>query len=152
MRFGATYQSSNNAQEIPVMIHRAVLGSLERFMGIFIEHTAGHFPLGLAPVQCRVLTVTPEHEEYARQVTTFLKDHGVRVETDFDNDKLSAKIRNAQLLKIPFMLVIGDKEVQTQTLTARYRDGKNKDPMSAEDFLQFIKKESGPFWGLDVNQ
>jgi threonyl-tRNA synthetase len=152
MRFGASYQGSSNSAETPVMIHRAVLGSIERFMGIFIEHCAGHFPLGLAPVQCRILTVTQEHEAYARQVTEFLKENGVRVETDFDNDKLSAKIRNAQLLKIPYMLVIGDKEVQTQTLTARYRDGKNREPMSAENFLNMMKEESSVFWGLDTNQ
>ncbi len=152
MRFGASYQASNNSQETPVMIHRAVLGSVERFMGIFIEHCAGHFPLGLAPVQCRVVTVTAEHEEYARTIVDYLKQNGVRVDGDLDNDKLSAKIRNAQLLKIPYMLVIGDKEVQTQTLTARFRDGKNLEPMSTENFLQFMKKESGVFWGLDVNQ
>lgn len=151
-RFGAGYQAANNSQEIPVMIHRAVLGSVERFMGIFIEHCAGHFPLGLAPVQCRLVTVTPAHEEYARTIMGFLKKNGVRVDGDLDNDKLSAKIRNAQLLKIPYMLVIGDKEVQTQTLTARFRDGKNLEPMSPENFLEFIKKESGVFWGLDTNQ
>lgn len=152
MRFGAGYQSANNTQETPVMIHRAVLGSIERFMGIFIEHCAGHFPLGLAPVQCRVVTVTENHAEYARKIADYLKQNGVRVELDADNDKLSAKIRNAQLLKIPYMLVIGDKEAQTNTLTARYRDGKNLEPMSPENFLEFIKKESGVFWGLDVNQ
>ncbi|MES2616199.1 MAG: threonine--tRNA ligase [Bdellovibrionota bacterium] len=151
-RFGASYQATSNSQETPVMIHRAVLGSVERFMGIFIEHCAGHFPLGLAPVQCRVVTVTESHQNYARKIADYLKQNGVRVETDLDNDKLSAKIRNAQLLKIPYMLVIGDKEVQTETLTARYRDGKNLEPMSPENFLEFIKKESGVFWGLDVNQ
>jgi threonyl-tRNA synthetase len=82
----------------------------------------------------------------------YLRKNGVRVDGDLDNDKLSAKIRNAQLLKIPYMLVIGDKEVQTETLTARFRDGKNLAPMSAENFLQFIKAESGVFWGLDMHQ
>ncbi|MGY3803888.1 threonine--tRNA ligase [Pigmentibacter ruber] len=151
-RFGISYQAANNTQETPVMVHRAVLGSVERFMGIFIEHCAGHFPVGLAPVQCRVVTVTEAQDSYAHKVTNFLKANGIRVETDFSNDKLGAKIRDAQLLKIPYMLVIGDKEVQTNTLTARYRDGKNLAPMSPEDFLTFIKNESGIFWGLDTNQ
>ncbi|WP_338637119.1 threonine--tRNA ligase [Spirobacillus cienkowskii] len=151
-RFGISYQTSNNSQETPVMIHRAVLGSVERFMGIFIEHFAGHFPIGLAPVQCRIVTVTESHEDYARKVKNFLKEHGVRIESDFSNDKLGAKIRDAQLLKIPYMLVIGDKEVQTSTLTARYRDGKNLAPMSPEEFLAYVKAESGVFWGLDTNQ
>jgi len=151
-RFGISYQTSNNSQETPVMIHRAVLGSVERFMGIFIEHCAGHFPIGLAPVQCRIVTVTESHEDYARKIKNFLKENGVRVESDFSNDKLGAKIRDAQLLKIPYMLVIGDKEVQTSTLTARYRDGKNLAPMSPEEFLAYVKAESGVFWGLDTNQ
>lgn len=151
-RFGISYQAANNTQETPVMIHRAVLGSVERFMGIFIEHCAGHFPVGLAPVQCRVITVTESQEEYAHKVTEFLKINGVRVEKDFSNEKLGAKIRDAQLLKIPYMIVIGDKEVQTNTLTARYRDGKNLAPMTPEDFFSFIKSESGVFWGLDTNQ
>ncbi len=152
MRFGATYQAANNTQETPVMIHRAVLGSLERFMGVFIEHCAGHFPLGFAPIQCRVVTVTEAQEDYARKVSQYLKENGVRVETDFSNDKLGAKIRDAQLLKIPYMLVIGDKEAQTNTLTARYRDGKNLAPMSPEDFLTHVKSECGSFWGIDTNQ
>jgi len=151
-RFGISYQTSSNSQETPVMIHRAVLGSVERFMGIFIEHCAGHFPIGLAPVQCRIVTVTESHEDYARKIKNFLKENGVRVESDFSNDKLGAKIRDAQLLKIPYMLVIGDKEVQTSTLTARYRDGKNLAPMSPEEFLAYVKAESGVFWGLDTNQ
>ena len=151
-RFGIVYQAANNTQETPVMVHRAVLGSIERFMAIFIENYAGHFPIGLAPVQCRVVTVTESQEDYARKVTEFLKSNGVRIETDYSKDKLGAKIRDAQLLKIPYMLVIGDKEVQTNTLTARYRDGKNLAPMSPEDFLSFVKSESGVFWGLDTNQ
>ena len=152
MRFGATYQASNNTAETPVMIHRAVLGSIERFMAVLIEHCAGHFPIGLAPVQCRLITVTEAQNEYAHKVLALFKEKGLRVDTDLANDKLSAKIRNAQLAKLPFMLVIGDKEMQTHTLTARYRDGKNLDPMSPEQFVEFIRKESGVFWGLDSNQ
>lgn len=152
MRFGASYQATNNMPETPVMIHRAVLGSIERFMGIFIEHCAGHFPLGLAPIQCRLISVGQSQQEYCEKILQYFKQNGVRVDADLDNDKLSAKIRNAQLLKIPYMLVIGEKEVQSQTVTARYRDGTNLAPLSSEEFLHFIKKESGVFWGLDINQ
>lgn len=152
MRFGASYQTAGNTQDTPIMIHRAVLGSLERFMGVFIEHCAGHFPLGLAPIQCRILTVTSSHDDYAQNLFEFLRENGVRVEIDVRSDKLGAKIRDAQLLKIPYMLVIGDKEMQTNTVTARFHDGKNLDPMNKEALLEHFKKESGVFWGLDTNQ
>ena len=152
MRFGANYKSYNNTQETPVMIHRAVLGSIERFMGIFIEHCAGHFPIGLAPIQCRLITVTEEQNEYARKVLKFFKQSGVRVDFDFSNNKLSAKIRGAQMLKIPLMLLVGDKEIQANTITARVKEGRNLEPMSPEQLLNYLKKESGVFWGLDINQ
>ncbi len=151
-RFGLTYQGASNAAETPVMIHRAVLGSLERFMGIFIEHCAGHFPVGLAPVQCRILTVSEVQKDFAFHVSTFLKQNGVRVETDVTNDKLGAKIRNAQLLKIPYMLILGEQELGTNKVTARYRDGKNLEPLTPSEFFEYLKKESGVFWGLDTDQ
>lgn len=151
-RFNAEYTSSANTPETPVMIHRAVLGSVERFMGIFIEHYAGHFPVGISPVQARVINVSPDQEEYAYQVLSFLTKKGIRTEIDASNEKLGYKIRNAQLKKIPYMLVVGPKEVESQTVTARFHDGKNLDPMSLETFAEFIKTESGVFWGLDVNQ
>lgn len=151
-RFGATYQASSNQSETPVMIHRAVFGSVERFMGIFIEHTAGHFPVGLAPVQCRILTVTSACQEFANQAAVYLSENGVRVETDDSHEKLGSKIRDAQLLKIPYMIIVGEKEVQAQQLSPRFRDGTQKPPMKKEEFLDLIKQESGVFWGLDVNQ
>lgn len=151
-RFGAWYQSSENSQEIPVMIHRAVFGSIERFLGVYIEHTAGHFPVGLAPVQCKVLTVSTDSVAFAHDVFEFLKKNGVRVEIDSTSEKLSAKIRNAQLLKIPYMVVIGDKEAESKLVTVRYKDGKNLSPLSLENFFALIKSESGIFWGLDIDQ
>lgn len=151
-RLGASYIASNNAKEAPVMIHRAVLGSVERFMGVFIEHTAGHFPVGLSPLQARLINVTESQADYAYKLQEFFKSKGVRVDVDLANDKLGYKIRNAQLLKIPYMLILGDKELAAGTVTARHWDGKNLEPMRPEEFVEFIKKESGVFWGLDANQ
>jgi threonyl-tRNA synthetase len=151
-RFGATFMSAANVQETPVMIHRAVLGSVERFMGVFIEHCAGHFPVGLAPIQARLINVTDAQLDYVKSVEAYLFSKGVRIESDLDNEKLGFKIRNAQLKKIPYMLVVGDKEKETGMLQPRLRDGKNLDPMTPEQFYEYLKKESGVFWGLDVNQ
>lgn len=151
-RLGASYVSAANKPEVPVMIHRAVLGSVERFMGVFIEHTAGHFPLGLCPLQARIVTVKESCVEWGEQVRAQLFAAGVRVDTDFGNDTLSAKVREAQVSKIPYMLVIGDKEVENRTLTPRYRDGKNREAMTPKDFVALVKEESGVFWGVDVNQ
>lgn len=151
-RLGASYVSAANKPEVPVMIHRAVLGSVERFMGVYIEHTAGHFPLGLCPMQARIVTVKESCVEWGEQVRAQLFAAGVRVDTDFSNDTLSAKVREAQVSKIPYMLVIGDKEVENRTLTPRYRDGKNREAMSPQNFASLVKEECGVFWGIDVNQ
>ncbi len=151
-RLGASYISAANKHEVPVMIHRAVLGSVERFMGVFIEHTAGHFPLGLTPIQARIVTVKESCVEWGEQVRQQLFAAGIRVDTDFSNDTLSAKVREAQVSKIPYMLVIGDKEVENRTLTPRYRDGKNREAMSPQAFAALVKEECGVFWGIDVNQ
>ena len=151
-RFGASYISSGNKEETPVMIHRAVLGSVERFIGVFIEHTAGHFPIGLSPVQARIMNVTENQADYCANMARYLESKGVRVETDLGNDKLSYKIREAQLKKIPYMLVVGDKEMEQQTLTPRFWDGKNLEPLTPEKFYELIKQQSGVFWGLDQNQ
>jgi threonyl-tRNA synthetase len=151
-RLGASYVSAGNKPEVPVMIHRAVLGSVERFMGVFIEHTAGHFPLGLTPLQARIVTVKESCVEWGEQVRQQLFAAGVRVDTDFSNDTLSAKVREAQVSKIPYMLVIGDKEVEHRTVTPRFRDGKNREAMSPQAFAALVKEECGVFWGIDVNQ
>ncbi len=140
-RFGISYTGADGSEHQPIMIHRALMGSLERFFGVLIEHYAGAFPLWLAPVQARILNISDAQLDYSNQIYTALKKAGVRVEKDLRNEKLNYKIRQAQLSKLPYMLIIGDKEVETNTLTIRLRDGKNLDPMSLEEFIDLINKE-----------
>lgn len=141
-RFDLTYVGSNGEKKRPVMVHRVILGSIERFIGVLIEHFAGSFPLWLSPVQAVVLTVTDNQISYAQNVFDHLREAGVRVQSDFRNEKLSFKIREAQLQKIPYMLVIGDKEMESRTITPRFRDGKNLDAMIPTDFVSFIEQET----------
>mgnify|MGYP001194372955 CR=1 FL=1 len=140
-RFELVYTASAGNEERPVMIHRALLGSIERFMGILIEHCAGAFPLWLAPVQVRILTVTDDHKEYAKKVFERLRDEGWRVELDGRNEKLGYKIREAQLAKIPYAVVIGDKEVAAETLAPRRRGGENLPPTPLVDFIRRLESE-----------
>lgn len=151
-RFGIKYVTSENSDATPVMIHRAVLGSLDRFMGLYIEHFAGHFPVGLSPKQVRIISVADSTVPYAKEVEQKLRQAGVRVEADYSYEKLGFKIRNAQMLKRPYMLILGHKEVENKTVTARFHDGSNIDPMSIDDFIARIKEESGEFWGLEIAQ
>ncbi len=144
-RFDLTYVASDGERKRPVMVHRVILGSIERFIGVLIEHFAGSFPLWLSPVQAIVLTVTDNQLPYAQDVVKQLREIGVRVQGDFRNEKLGFKIREAQLQKIPYMLVIGDKEVEQGMVTPRYRDGKNLDPMSPTDFADFVARETKKF-------
>ncbi|HEY3307447.1 MAG TPA: threonine--tRNA ligase [Desulfuromonadaceae bacterium] len=144
-RFDLTYVGSDGERKRPVMVHRVILGSIERFIGVLIEHFAGNFPLWLSPVQAILVTVTDNHIPFAQDVFKHLKQAGVRVQHDFRNEKLSFKIREAQLQKIPYMLVVGDKEVEQGTVTARYRDGKNLAPMKPAEFVDFIEKETKNF-------
>jgi threonyl-tRNA synthetase len=123
------------------MVHRAVLGSIERFIAIFLEHCAGALPLWLAPVQVRLVTVTDDHLEYANSVYAQLRDAGWRVELDVRNEKLGYKIREAQLAKIPYALVIGDKEVAGQSVAPRRRGGANLAPMALGDFIEQLRAE-----------
>ena len=144
-RFDLHYIASDGEKKRPVMVHRVILGSIERFIGVLIEHFAGSFPLWLSPVQAVVLTVTDNQIPYGQEVLAHLRSVGVRVQGDFRNEKLSFKIREAQLQKVPYMLVIGDKEVEQGTVTPRYRDGKNLQPMKAEEFAFFVEQESKQF-------
>src|SRR5262245_34735 len=141
-RFDLVYTSPGGTEERPVMIHRALLGSIERFMGILIEHCAGAFPLWLAPVQVRILTVTDDHKEYAMKVFEGMRDGGWRVELDERNEKLGYKIREAQLAKIPYALIIGDKEVAAETVSPRRRGGENLTPLSLDAFMQRLSLEA----------
>jgi threonyl-tRNA synthetase len=140
-RFELVYTTPAGSEERPVMIHRALLGSIERFMGILIEHCAGAFPLWLAPVQVRVLTVTDDQRDYAAKVTEALRESGWRAELDDRNEKLGYKIREAQLAKIPYAVVIGDKEVGAGTVAPRRRGGENLPPMALDAFIERLRAE-----------
>ena len=141
-RFDLSYIGSDGEKHRPVMLHRVILGSMERFIGILIEHYGGAFPLWLAPVQAVILTVTDRAIPYGEEVYRQLLKEGMRVERDFRNEKLGHKIREAQLQKIPYMLVIGDKEQETKTIAPRKRDGTDLKGMSIEKFLASIREES----------
>jgi threonyl-tRNA synthetase len=123
------------------MIHRALMGSLERFFGVLVEQYAGAFPVWLAPVQADVLPVTDSHVEYAREVVAALRSGGFRAEGDFRNEKLGYKIRESQLKKVPFALVIGDREVTSRKVSPRRRGGEQLPPMSVEEFLGTLRRE-----------
>lgn len=140
-RFKMTYTGADNSDHQPIMIHRALMGSLERFIGVLIEHYAGVFPLWFAPVQARILNITDDQAEYSEEVYKQLRKLGVRIEKDLRNEKLNYKIREAQFAKMPYMLIIGDKEKDESTVTVRLRDGKNLPPMSVEDFAAMIDAE-----------
>lgn len=140
-RFGLVYTGKDGKEHRPVMIHRAILGSLERFIGILIEHFGGTFPVWLAPVQAIILNVTDNQVDYAKKVYSDLQRIGVRVELDISNEKLGYKIREAQLQKIPYMIVIGDKEVQSNTISIRKRDGQTMDARPIESLAQLIRED-----------
>ncbi|RLB72609.1 MAG: threonine--tRNA ligase, partial [Deltaproteobacteria bacterium] len=129
----------------PVMLHRVIVGSIERFIGVLIEHYAGSFPLWLSPVQAIVLNVTDSQAAYAQQVFEQLRDVGVRVELDLRNEKLGFKIREAQMAKVPYMLVIGDREMESQTIAPRFRDGKSLEPMTVSDFIGMLQSETAAY-------
>jgi threonyl-tRNA synthetase len=142
-RFDLNYVAPDGGEKRPVMIHRALLGSIERFMGILIEHCAGAFPLWLAPVQLKVLTVTDAQQDYARQVVGELLAAGWRAELDDRNEKLGYKIRQAQVEKVPYAVVIGDREVRDRTVAPRRRGGENLKPATIKEFMEMLKAEVG---------
>jgi len=134
-RFGMVYVGADGKEHRPYMVHRALLGSLERFFGVLIEHYAGAFPLWMAPVQARVIPIADRHNAYAQQVAARLREGGLRVEADDSSDRMNAKIRAAQVLKIPYMLVVGDREAETATVSVRLRTNENIGSLSLDDFL-----------------
>jgi len=140
-RFGLKYVTSDGTEAAPVMLHRAVLGSIERFIAILLEHCAGAFPLWLAPVQLTVLTVTDDHKEYAAKVVERLREGGWRVEFDGRNEKLGYKIREAQLAKVPYAVIIGDKEVAAETVAPRRRGGETLQPLPVAEFAKNLHAE-----------
>jgi len=144
-RFDLTYVGSDGEKHRPVMLHRVIVGSIERFIGVLIEHYAGSFPLWLSPVQAIVLNVTDNQAAYAQQAFEQLRNAGIRVELDLRNEKLGFKIREAQMAKIPYMLVIGDREMETQTVAPRFRDGKSLAAMSVSDFVSLVQTETDAY-------
>ena len=140
-RFELEYVGADNEKHRPVMIHRVVLGSIERFIGVITEHFAGAFPAWLSPVQVKVLPITDRVAEYADQVAKALDEAGFRVETDHRNEKIGYKIREAQMQKVPYMLVLGDKEAEAGTVSVRARGGVDKGVMPLAEFSALLKHE-----------
>ncbi len=140
-RFELEYTGEDGQKHRPVMIHRVVLGSIERFIGVITEHFAGAFPTWLAPVQVKVLPITDRTNAYAEEAAAKLDALGIRVETDLRNEKIGYKIREAQMQKIPYMLVVGDKEAESGNLSVRTRSGGDKGVMSFDEFAVMIQKE-----------
>ena len=140
-RLGAHYIDEHSQKQTPVMLHRAIFGSLERFLGILIEHHAGKLPTWLSPVQVVVMNITDRQDDYARKVADFLKNQGLRVKTDLRNEKIGFKIREHTLQRVPYLLVAGDKEVAAELLSVRTRSGKDLGQMSAQTFVERLRSE-----------
>jgi len=139
-RFNLEYTGADNTPHRPVMIHRAPFGSMERFIGVLIEHFAGAFPLWLAPVQVAVLTVSEKTNDYAKQVAASLRDAGLRIELNDGNEKIGAKIRNATINKVPYMLVVGEKEIAEGKVAVRHRTEGDKGAVPVEEFIAMVTK------------
>jgi threonyl-tRNA synthetase len=137
-RFDLAYTGQDGERHRPVMLHRVVLGAVERFLGVLIEHTSGAFPTWLSPVQARILTVTDAHDAHAALVLESLRDLGIRAEADTRNEKLGYKVREAQLEKIPYMLVIGDQELEQSGVNVRLRSGENLGLKGVDEVARLI--------------
>ncbi len=140
-RFDVTYRGPDGKDHRPIMIHRALMGSLERFFGVLIEHYAGAFPTWLAPKQVALVTVAERHVDYATELARRLETEGFRVERMFDNEKVGYKVRQATVRKIPYSVIIGDREVETGKLSVRYRSGKQTGPYSEEELIERLRQE-----------
>lgn len=140
-KFDLTYIGEDGQKHRPVMVHRAIFGSMERFIGILIEHYAGAFPLWLAPVQVRILPITDRHQDYAYKVKEKLEEAGLRVEVDGRNEKIGYKIREGQLEKIPYMLIVGDKEIEEQTVAVRKRGAGDLGAMALPELIDRLQQE-----------
>ena len=140
-RLGAQYVAEDGSKQVPVMIHRAILGTFERFMGILIEHYAGNLPLWLAPTQVSVLTISEKQNEYAANISQILQKKRIRANFDLRNEKIGFKIREHTLQKVPYLLIIGDKEVEKNLVTVRSRDGKDLGVMTIDAFYDMLRQE-----------
>jgi threonyl-tRNA synthetase len=140
-RFDVSYRGADGKEHRPIMIHRALMGSLERFFGVLIEHHAGAFPLWLAPRQVAVLTIAERHADYALELVEALKQNGIRAGLNAENEKIGYKIREATIRKVPYLVIIGDAEVRDSNVTVRRRSGENIGPFSFGEFIGFLKEE-----------
>lgn len=141
-RFDMQFRGSDGKEHRPIMIHRALMGSLERFFGILIEHYAGAFPVWLAPVQVIILTIAERHSDYARSLSAQFLAAGIRTEVDIENEKIGYKIRNATILKIPYLVIAGDKEMTENRVAVRKRSGENIGPFTPEEFIAIMKEKT----------
>ena len=141
-RFGITYIGEDGNEHQPYMVHRAIFGSLERFMGVLIEHYGGAFPVWLAPLQVKIIPIADRHFDYARQIGNKMDASGLRCEVDLGTDRMNSKIRQGQLQKIPYMVIVGDKEVESDTVSVRSRNGEDVGVVSVKDLVSRIVSES----------
>lgn len=140
-RLDAQFVAEDGSKQTPVMVHRAILGTFERFIGILIEHHAGNFPLWLAPTQAAILTISEKHSDYAVEMANYLRAKGIRAKFDLRNEKIGFKIREHTLQKVPYLLIIGDKEVENQQVTVRLRDGRDLGAMSIQAISEILDQE-----------
>jgi threonyl-tRNA synthetase len=142
-RLGATYVDEDSARQTPVMLHRAILGSLERFIGILIENYGGAFPAWLAPVQAVILNITEKQEEFCKKIAETLGNQGFRVDSDLRNEKIGFKIREHTLDKVPYLLVVGDREVESGRVAVRTRSGEDLGSMTVAEFARHLADDVG---------
>jgi threonyl-tRNA synthetase len=140
-RLGAEYVDHDDTRKVPVMLHRAIVGSLERFIGILIENYAGALPLWLAPVQAVILNITDRQADYAREIEARLRAAGMRVRSDLRNEKITYKIREHSLQKLPYQLIVGDKEMQAMQVAVRTRSGEDLGAMPVDALLARLREE-----------
>ncbi len=149
-RLGAEFVAEDGSRQIPVMIHRAILGTFERFMGILLEHHAGNLPLWLAPEQVAVLTISEKQHDYAEKINQFLQNKGIRARFDLRNEKIGFKIREHTLQKVPYLLIIGDKEVEEKRVSVRTREGLDLGVMTQEAFYERLEQDiTNPIGGFN---
>ena len=141
-RFDLSYVGDDNKKHRPVMLHRVVLGSIERFISILIEHFKGAFPFWLSPIQVIIVNITDKQIDYVKKLAQTLRENDFRVEEDTRNEKLGFKVREAQLRKIPYIVIIGDKEVSSETISVRTREGVEKKGISLDDFISELKDKT----------
>ena len=140
-RLGATYIAEDGSKQVPVMLHRAILGSLERFLGILIEEYAGTFPVWLSPIQVMVMDIADRHADYAVSVMKELEQQGIRVKIDLRNEKIGFKIREHSMQRVPYLVIIGDKELEEKNITVRTQKGEDLGGLSINDFTGLVKQE-----------